>query len=251
LVQNLFEKYRKMKLKLFLLGVLSTSLSMNAQYTVEDENGNTVLDGATVTYGTLTYPEASFDFYVNNTSATETIRMKIEFVSAVNADGSNMELCFGLCYTGIVVGQSYPPNADYVEVLPGSQTFAGNHFYNADPGNGTDTLIYTFRFFQIDTAGNEIGDPLTLIYQYNPLLGVNSNKLNVNLFSTSIADQLVLTVDEELDLVVYDLQGRVVKSQRLEMGTQQINMSDVSPQMYLLHFQNNRGVSYTAKVVVK
>jgi hypothetical protein len=240
-----------MKLNLLFLSALFVTLSMNAQYTVEDENGNAVADGTIITYGTLTYPEASFDFYVNNTSATEAIRMKIEFVSAVNADGSSMELCFGLCYTGITIGQSYPPNAEFVEILPGGQTLPGNHMYNADPGNGTDILTYTFRFYQIDMAGNEIGDPLTVVYEYNPLLGVNSNELNVNLFSTSITDELVLTVDEELDLMVYDLQGRVVKSQKLEIGTQQVNMSDLSSQVYLMHFQNNRGVSYTAKVVVR
>ena len=240
-----------MKLNLLFLSALFVTLSINAQFTVEDDNGNAVVDGTVVTYGVLTYPEASFDFYVNNTSATEAIRMKIEFVSAVNADGSSMELCFGLCYTGITIGQSYPPNAEFVEILPGGQTLAGNHMYNADPGNGTDILTYTFRFYQIDMAGNEIGDPLIVVYEYNPLLGVNSNELNVNLFSTSITDELVLTVEEELDLMVYDLQGRIVKRQKLEIGAHQINMSDLSSQVYLMHFQNNRGISYTAKVVVK
>jgi hypothetical protein len=240
-----------MKLNLLFLSALFVTLSINAQYTVEDEDGDVVTDGTILTYGTLTYPEASFDFYVNNVSATDAIRMKIEFVSAMNADGSSMELCFGLCYTGIAIGQSYPPNAEFVEILPGGQTLPGNHMYNADPGNGTDIIEYTFRYYQIDMTGNEIGDALTVIYRYNPLLGVNSNELNVNLFSTSITDELVLSVDEELDLMVYDLQGRVVKSQRLEIGTQQINMSDLSSQMYLMHFQNNRGVSYTAKVVVR
>jgi hypothetical protein len=224
---------------------------MNAQYSLEDADGNAVVDGAVLNYGTLTYPEASFDFFVNNLSTTETIRMRIEFVSAENADGSGMELCFGECYTGIEVGLAYPTDPLSVEILPGGQTMMGNHLFNADPGNGSDILIYTFRYFQIDLAGNEIGDPLTVIYRYDPLLGVNSNALNVNLFSTSISDELVLTVDQELDLMVYDLQGRVVKSERLEIGTQQINMSDLSSQMYLLHFQNNSGVSYTAKVVVR
>ena len=241
-----------MKLRLLFLSALFVTLGINAQYTVEDDNGDPITDGYEVTYGVLTYPEASFDFYVNNVSATETIRMKIEFVSAQNADGSSMELCFGLCYTGITIGQSYPPNADYVEILPGGQTLPGNHMFNADPGNGTDTIIYTFRFYQIDMTGNEIGDALTMTYRYDPLLGINeANELNVNLFSTLITDELVLTVDEELDLMVYDLQGRVVKSQKLEIGRQQINMSNLSSQMYLLHFQNNRGVSYTTKVVVR
>jgi hypothetical protein len=240
-----------MKLNLLFLSALFVTLSINAQYTLEDANGDAVLDGDILTYGTLTYPEASFDFFVNNVSATETIRMRIEFVSAENADGSDMELCFGECYTGIAVGLSYPTDPLSVEILPGEQTMAGNHLFNSDPGNGSDVILYTFRYFQIDMAGNEIGDPLTVIYRYDPLLGVNSNELNVNLFSTVIKDELVLNVEEELDLMVYDLQGRVVKSQRLEIGTQQINMSDLSPQMYLMHFQNNRGVSYTAKVIVK
>lgn len=239
-----------MKLKLLFLSALFLTLSINAQYTVEDDNGNLVADGTVLTYGVLTYPEASFDFFVNNTSATETIYMKIEFVSALNADGSIMELCFGECYTGIIIGASYPTDPLSIEILPGGQTLPGNHIFNADPGNGVDIIDYTFRYYQIDMAGNEIGDPLTLIYRYNPLLGVDTNQLNVNLFATSITDELVLTVDEELELMVYDLQGRVVKSLKLEMGIQQINMSDLSSQVYLLHFQNKRGVSYTAKVIV-
>lgn len=240
-----------MKLKLLFLSVLCATFTMNAQYTVEDDNGNQILDGHILTYGTLTYPEASFDFFVNNTSATETIRMKIEFVSATNADGSQMELCFGLCYTGIVIGQSYPPNADYVEILPGGQTIPGNHMYNADPGDGINMVTYDFRFYQIDMAGNEIGDALTVIYRYDPLLGVNDfNGLDVNVHNTLISDELVVEVEDELNLSVYDLQGRSVKNEKLDLGRNQINMSDLTPQLYILRFENNQGVSHTTKVVV-
>lgn len=245
------QKKTNMKLKLLILSIFFMSVVANAQYTVEDDNGNAVLDGTEVSFGTLTYPEASYDFFVNNESANESIRMKIEFVSAVNADGADMELCFGLCYTGIIVGQSYPPGADYVEIAPGGQTLPGNHMYNADPGNGSDSITYTFRFYQIDVNGDQVGDSLNFIYRYDPLLGVNSNELNVRLFSTSISDELVLTADEELDLAIYDLQGRIVKQQKLEIGTQALSVSDLSSQLYMLHFRNNRGVSYTTKIVVK
>jgi hypothetical protein len=240
-----------MKRNLLFLSTLFVALSVHAQYTVEDINGNDVLDGHVVTYGTLTYPEASFDFFVNNASATETINMKIEFESAVGADGSNMELCFGECYTGITLGASYPTNPVQVSIAPGGQTLPGNHFYNADPGNGTDVITYSFRFYQIDSNGDQVGDSLNVIYTYDPLLSVNSNELNVQLFSTSITDQLVLTVDQELELTMYDLQGRVVKKQSLEIGTQALNMFDLSPQVYMLHFRNNQGVSHTTKVVVR
>jgi hypothetical protein len=240
-----------MKQKLLFLGILIASFSMNAQYTVEDHLGNQMLDGGMVVFNEITYPEASWDFFVNNTSTTETIRMKIEFVSAVNADGTQMELCFGLCYTGITLGWSYPPNAEYVEILPGDQTLAGNHMYNADPGNGTDVLEYVFRFYQIDATGTEIGEDLTMTYRYDPLLGVDDvDALNINVYATSISNELVVEVDEAMQLSVYNLQGRVVKRQNIEAGTSQVNMSDLSSQMYLVHFENNRGVSHTTKVIV-
>ena len=101
----------KMKKNLLLLSLMFVGIfSMNAQFTVEDSEGNPIVDGEVVAYNVYTYPEASLDFFVNNTSGTDDIYTKIEFVSAVNADGSLMELCYGLCYTGITIGNSYPPN---------------------------------------------------------------------------------------------------------------------------------------------
>lgn len=240
-----------MKQKILFLGILLASFSLNAQYTVEDSDGNMILDGAVVAYNQITYPEGSLDFFVNNTSGTETIRMKIEFVDAINADGSLMELCFGLCYTGIVIGQSYPPNTDYVEILPGEQTLPGNHMYNADPGNGTNVLDYIFRFYQIDAGGSEIGESLTMTYRYDPLLSVaDVNGLDVNVFSNSTSNEVTVEAQEDLNLVIYDLQGRMVRSQKVNMGRSVINMSNLSSQMYVLHFANNRGISHTTKVVV-
>lgn len=240
-----------MKQKILFLSILFASFSMNAQYTVEDHDGNLISDGAMVSFNEITFPEGSWDFFVNNTSGSETIRMKIEFVDAINADGSQMELCFGLCYTGIVIGESYPPNADYVEILPGEQTLAGNHMFNADPGNGTNVLDYIFRFYQIDTLGDEIGEDLTMTYRYDPLLSVaDVNALNVNVFSNSTSNEVTVEAQEELNLVIYDLQGRMVRNQKVNMGRSVINMSDLSSQMYVLHFENNRGASQTTKIVV-
>jgi hypothetical protein len=240
-----------MKQKILFLSILLASFGMNAQYTVEDHDGNMILDGDMVAYNQVTYPEGSLDFFVNNTSSSETIRMKIEFVDAINADGSQMELCFGLCYTGITIGESYPPNADYVEILPGEQTLPGNHMYNADPGNGTNVLDYIFRFYQIDAGGNEIGESLTMTYRYDPLLSVaDVNGLNVNVFSNSTSNEVTVEAQEELNLVIYDLQGRIVRNQKVNMGRSVINMSDLSSQMYVLHFENSRGASHTTKIVV-
>jgi len=241
-----------MKQKLLFLSLFFAALAMNAQYTVEDHDGNFITDGQVLEFGGLVPidPNASYEFFVTNTSSGD-IRMKIEFVSALNADGSLFELCFGLCYTGIEIGQSYPPNADYVGLAPGEQTLEGNHMANADPGNGTDILDYVFRFYQIDNNGDEIGEDLTVTYRYNPTLGLGDvNQLNVGVFSNPNSKVFTVEVEEDMVMKVYDLQGRLMKSERINIGRQQINMSDLSTQMYVLYFENNRGVSHTEKIIV-
>lgn len=242
-----------MKKKLLLVSLFLVVMTMNAQFTLEDSEGSPVIDGDIIEFGVLGYPDANWDFYVNNTSSTEDIYMKIEFVSAVNADGSMMELCFGLCYTGISVGSSYPPSNDFVEIAPGEQTGPGNHLVNSEPGNGTDAVEYVFRYYQVDATGtNEIGTPLSITYRYDPLLGVGDfNKLNVTISSTIINNEMTVNTVEELNMLMYDLQGRLVKSQKLNVGQQIINTSDLSSQIYIVNFKNNQGLSDTIKVLVK
>jgi hypothetical protein len=170
-----------MKKNLLLVCLLFGAAVMNAQFTVEDHDGNLIEDGDVVAYNSIVFEEASLEFFVNNTSTGE-IRTRIEFVSATNADGSQMELCYGECYTGITIGENYPVGFDVV-IAAGDQTGLGNHMYNADPGNGTDVLDYVFRFYEVDAGGNEIGTPLSMTYRYDPLLGVNDqNALDLQLF---------------------------------------------------------------------
>ena len=241
-----------MKQKFFFLSLFFAALSMNAQFTMEDHDGSLITDGQVLIFGGFLPddPSASYEIYVNNPSTTEAIRMKAEFVSAINADGSLFEICFGLCYTGITIGQTFPPNANFIEVLPGEQTPEGNHLANAEAGDGVNPVEYVFRFYQVDVNGDETGDDLTLTYKYDPLLGVNDNELNVNVFLNSRTNQVTIEVAEELEMKVYNLQGRLMKSEKLNVGRQQINMSDLSAQMYILHFTNNSGLSHTEKVVV-
>lgn len=240
-----------MKKITLILSFLFVAFSMNAQFTVEDTNGTTITEGQTVTFGEVGYPEGNFDFFVLNPSTTDPIRMKIEFVSAVNADGSQMELCFGLCYTGITLGNIYPPNNEFVEIAPSSQTGPGNHMLNLDPGNGTDIIDYTFKFYEVDTDGTtQIGTPLTMVYRYDPeFLGVNDNSLDVTVNSTLVRDNMQVTTKEALDLVVYDLQGRIITSYSLNAGNQQVDLSSLSSQLYILEFSNNEGATFTSKII--
>ncbi|MFT5103226.1 MAG: hypothetical protein ACI86C_000878 [Candidatus Latescibacterota bacterium] len=241
-----------MKLKLLFLSLFFATAGMMAQtqYTVEDGDGNLINDGDAIVFTVSGTPEASMDFYVTNTGAS-TINTKIEFVSALNADGSEFELCYGLCYTGISVGQFYPGGSDFVAIDAGMTTGPGNHFYNYALGSGEEVLQYVFRFFETDGAGNDIGNSLTFTYVYNPLLGVNENTLDIALSSTVIDGSLTVNLQEDIALAIYDLNGRIVQNFNLEVGQQTINMSNLSAQMYLLHFTNNKGISQVTKVLVK
>lgn len=239
-----------MKKNLLFMCMLFGAVAMNAQFTVEDDEGNFIEDGDVVAYNSIIFDEASLEFFVTNTSSDE-IRSRIEFVSATNADGSQMELCYGECYTGITIGENYPVGFDIV-IAPGAQTGLGNHMFNADPGNGTDVLDYVFRFYQVDVAGNEIGTPLSMTYRYDPLLGVNDqNMLDVTIASTVVTSQIIATTFEPLDVTIYDLQGRRVLSQKLDVGQQAIDVSNLRSQMYIVQFENTEGASQTTKIVVR
>lgn len=242
-----------MKFKLLLLSVLGSVAMANAQYTVADRTGNILSDGDIIEYGTTAYPDASYEFYVTNENPSEEIYTRIEFVDAINADGSMFELCYGLCYTGITIGQTVPLTPETLVIGVGETTLEGNHFYNADPGNGTDLVEYIFTFHQYEADGvTEIGTPLTFTYRYNPTLGVNeNNKVNLSVQSTVVTNELVLNVNEPVSMLVYDIQGRIVKQARVETGRQTINMSDLSSQAYILQFQNERGATQTTKIIVQ
>lgn len=241
-----------MKKTLLFLSMLACGLTMNAQFTVSDRAGNLLSDGDVLEYNSLDFDSASYKYYVTNVGTSD-IYTRIEFVSASNATGSSFEVCYGQCYTGISVGQNLPDSPEYVALTPGEVTLDGNHFFNYDAGNGTDELNYVFRFYQVEADGvTETGTPLTFTYRYTPVLGVQDvNKLNVSLTSTIIDREMTINAAEGLDLSIYSIQGKLVKTAKIEAGRTTVDVSDLSSQIYLVKFNNNQGVVETIKVVVK
>ncbi len=232
--------------KLLFICLAFWAFEMNAQFTVETVDGYPIEDGDVMSFGEI---DASLEFYVYNTAADD-INMRIEFVDATNADGSSMEVCFGLCYTSVNIGQSYPSSPVIIE--PGQhQATTGDHFVNRDGVNGTDVITYEFRFYQLDDSGHEIGNSLTMYYEYDRLLGVKeTNKLDLVLYSKVVGDQLTIKNGEPLEMAIYNLQGRLVKNTELPVGQNEIQISDLAAQMYLLRFTNEAGAQQTEKIVV-
>lgn len=245
-----------MKLKLLFLALIGSIAVANAQYTVTNDSGDVLQEGDILEYGTFGYNVgADYVFFVTNDNPTETIYSRLEFVSATNADGSLFEICYaGQCYTSIPFGFTAPPIPGVLPIGPGESTPGGDHILNGDPGDGIYIIDYICRFHQYEADGvTEIGTPLTFTYRYNPaLVGVNENsKVNLTVQSTVISNELVLNVNEPVSMLVYNLQGRVVKQARFETGVQTVNMSDLSSQSYILQFNNEKGATQTTRIIVQ
>ncbi len=237
-----------MKRNLFLLFVLATSL-VSAQFSLETQAGDPIIEGQTVTVGSLDEAAAVY-FYVYNESTTDEIYMKVELVSAVNYDGTNMQVCFGLCYDPILVGFPYPPGNDVVTIQPGEhQTSTGDKFWNYNDGGG-NPIDYNFRFFQVDANGDPTGDELNFVFRYDPNLSVGENNVvKAALASTIVNDQLVVEALETATMKVYDIQGRVVLSKELVSGINNINVASLPSQVYLVQITNEKGANQTTKIV--
>lgn len=244
-----------MKLKLLLLTLMGSAAIANAQYTVTDINGDELNNGDVLEFGIYGYgTAANYEFFVTNDNPSETIYTRIEFVDAINATGELFELCYAdQCYTDLSVGFTIPDAPQVYPIGVGETTGEGNHFLNADPGNGSDILDYIFSFHQYEADGvTEIGTPLTFTYRYNPTLGVSENSVvKLKVLSTVISNEMVLDVNEPVSMLVYDLRGRVVKQDRFETGRQEVNMSDLSAQAYIVQFKNENGAIQTTKIVVQ
>lgn len=244
-----------MKMKLLFLTLIGAVSIANAQFTVTDASGAVLQNGDIKEFGIYGYgTEANYEFFVKNDNPTDVIYTRIEFVSAVNATGNLFELCYAdQCYAELTVGQTLPSAPLVYPIAAGEMTGLGNHFLNYDPGNGVDVLEYVFAFHQYEADGlTEIGTPLTFTYRYNPTLSVEDvSTVNLTIQSTVVSDQLVLTVSEPVQMLMYDIQGRLVKQARFESGNQVVNVSDLSAQIYLVQFKNMNGAVKTTKILVK
>lgn len=233
---------------LVLLTALMTAIA-SAQFTMETHDGDPILDGSTWTFGIYGLGIAELPFWVNNTSTTDEIYMKIEFVSAVNGDGSGVQLCFGLCYVDLVFGASYPPGTEVVTIQPGeNQGFPGDHIANFVDGGG-NPIEYVFRFYQVDANGDPIGEDLTMTYRYDPNLGVGDNMPGVAILQNLVSTQLKMRTQERLELSLFDLQGKKVGQYRVNEGDQTIDLSHLSASMYLAVAQNDAGQQKSFKIV--
>ena len=240
-----------MKINSLFFGLFLVVSSANAQFTFLDSAGATVESGTTVTYGQgqVGDPDGFYSYFVVN-EAAEPIFMKAEFVSAQNTDGSSFEICFGLCYDAIEIGQKFPSNGS-VFIDQGEQTLPGNHLGNTLADDEPRTL--TFRYYQTDQAGTtELGNEFFITYSYDPTLGVNDTTfLDFEISATLVGEYLELNSSDNYTLTIYNKRGRSVKKKRITTQTNRMPVGDLPSGMYFVKVVNDQNASKTIKIIKK
>ena len=223
-------------------------------FSLETIDGVEIEDNEVFEFSDITYDEASMGFYVRNDSS-EDINVKVEVTSMSGTDGSLMELCFGNCYNGVALNQSYPSNS-FVTIAPNdTQASSGDHFFNEDPGDGSTPVEYTFRFYMVDGDGNEVVSQAELMtevhigYYYSSTLSVD-NIDQINATISHYNGQLKIHSEKQYQLNIYDIRGSLIIEKDIQIGDNYINSSIIPNHMYLLNFIEKNGTSIFKKIVL-
>ncbi len=249
-----------MKFKLFFYYVLFFCSSLiNSQnehaFIIESEDGEVLENNQVLEFNSVQYPNASFIFFVRNLTS-EAINVRAEVLNISGTDGSMMEFCFGECYFGVDLNTPYPLNS-FVTVEPGeTQTSVGDHFFNQDPGDGTNPVSFQFRFYMVDSEGNEVMSIPELMtdyfvtYQYQ----AQSFSLEEN-FSENIQlylNEKILTITAPLEYTVslFDISAKNILTTQLNEGINSIDVSNITNGIYILKVHNDFNGSDYRKILL-
>lgn len=237
---------------------VQTNMFSQVEYaiTIEDSEGILISDNQVLEFNSVEYPEASFTYKVRN-NTTETIRVRVEVESFSGTDGSLMELCFGECYFGVSLGQSYPINnaQPFVYIGPGETQIAdGDHFFNSDPGDGNIPVEYTFRFYISDENGDgvvsqaELQTDYTIGYYYSSTLSVTDvNDTNFQISYNSKLLNIISPTDCKLE--IFDIQGKLVNTHELNFGVNSIFNQNLEGKVFIFKFQFSDGNHHFKKFI--
>ena len=241
--------------RIILLFTLFAITGLQAQMVVKKADGTVINDGQIFTFSSTVYAQAVLGFYVQNTSTTDNIRVKIRCESITNADGSNMQLCFGnVCLSAITAGNSYPSGQPVI-IAPGATTInAYDDFYNQNPGDGTNyPMDYVFKFYQMDTSNAIIGNSVTITYRFNPTLNTTEfnaiGAMGIVLKSNVTSSALEIETQQASTVALYDVTGKAVGQRALASGLNTVDVSGLESGLYLLNFNNALGQRATMKFI--
>jgi len=221
-----------------------------AQLTITNlDDGTPILDGDSFEFDTTVFEDAKLKFVISNSSSTETINVLAEMVSFTNTNGSNLQFCVAPeCFFNVSSGSTIPNSP--IVLAPGEDNGNFDYFSNSNPGDGENyPMTFTIRFFMLDGNDVEVGDDITITYNYTPEnFSVNQfdlNDMGITLENTVVEDFLNLNLEKKISIDIYDLNAKRIENYNLTSGQHELNMSNLQNGYYFLKFsdQNNRNTT--------
>lgn len=238
---------------------LTASFAQNQDYTITDLNmveyENNSMHVFAV-HGTFADPidEAKLHLVVNN-FGNEAIKVAAEVMEITNTDGSLAQFCIGgpsgNCFNPINEGSFYPSaNGGIVE--PGSNWGNFDYLINLDP---TNLAEYKLRFVQMDDSGNEIPDTnfyISYKYDENAMAVSDANSIAIAQVYPTIATGFTnVTLKENATVQIVNLEGKSVRSLKLNSGNSRLDLSGLPAGIYWIQFKGVSGLTTSSKVVVR
>ncbi len=207
-------------------------------------------------FGALGDPEGYLSLKMYNTSESN-IKVKCKVISMTNVTNmpaTPFQLCIGpICVNSLTVGNSYPNSGFTIEAQSENGNF--DHFFNNVPGDGVNPVEYVFKFYMVNGSNVEVGNSITFTYRYSPNLSVGTfqslENAGVQLQSNMVRDVLSMTTSKNIQMDMFDLNGRLLISRKMTAGDHNIPVSDLPTGVYLANFVNEEGMRATAKVIKK
>lgn len=235
---------------LFIVAICFIAIG-NAQITITEEGGAPIVNNETYYYSNL---GVELPIFISN-EGNDTAYILAELVNMENASGNNLQFCLGgTCYAVIAEGNTYPLNGP-LTLQAGGNNGLFDHFFNNYSGDNTNAPVeYTFRFYEVDVNGNELGDIVTFTYTYDASLHSSNyslENLGVVLNSSIITNDISFSTKENVTINVYNLNGKQIKSQNFAHGAHNLNASQLNTGVYLVKFNTLNGKQATTKIIKK
>lgn len=245
-----------MKKIILLAGLLLSGLTQ-AQVITATADGAPITEGQTFTVTSLEESAATLTLIATNISDAP-IYLKLKVNSIVNANGQDVQFCFGgLCYFSIREGSTVPSNTYLASnvIAPGGTNNAADHFFNQNAGiNVGEDVVYNLSFIQVSSTGTELGTLLTFNYRYSTTAGLTNlsalQNMGITVKNTVVNNDLTIQANQNANLEIIGINGQSVKSIDVKAGAQQADLSSLSAGIYFARFTVN-GKSSQVRIVKK
>ena len=227
-----------------LLGILTST----AQQIAVTTRGDVVLpDGYTFTTNSLNSPTGTqptptkLRFKVTNLTQEDMI-VGIKVISmSNNVDGSNLQLCYGVCLLNIQPGNIITDGS--VLAAGATSTSDDDHFINMNPGTDGQPVNYQLAFVKL--TSNEDGDLTvqetlqTINYTYSATAGTETavlKQMGVDIKNTVVKNTVTIQTVNPANVTFYNINGAIVKSLPLNAGINNVDTTSFANGVYTATF---------------